>query len=398
MTQATKYAPPTYPPPKTPLLKSLSPSANYQIDLELLAHQGWTSLPIRDSVSDPLYSAFSELFSASAQFFSLPEDERLKYRITPRGDFQQSEEGYSHVPGEKSMITLRKTETTPSEFELRAKAEAAWRASGDVMRDMLIAIEESLGMAPGALVRTADAQLALPQEGAKNVATLMRMFRYERPPATAEPESRIVAESHKDLGLLSLVVGHSPGLECWNAAGECWVSCEDASRGQLNATVLVGQTLAKFTNWRYAAGRHRVFVHPGLSPQESNEAAPDALTNPAFRFSLVHALRAHLPVLVSHTDFETAVTGAYAPAAQFIDTPVLDIYRAISNAHWNVNITVEERRRQERALHERALKGAAGKDDAGAANGSDIKESSGVSLRLSKFKTLFRRKQESVAI
>ncbi|KAH8109332.1 hypothetical protein DFH11DRAFT_1812991, partial [Phellopilus nigrolimitatus] len=234
-------------------------------------------------------------------------------------------------------VRIHLAETTRSEFELRAKAESAWRASGDVMRDMLIAIEESLGMAPGALVRTAVAQLAPPQEGAKNVVTLMRMFRYERPPATAETDSRVVAESHKDLGLL-LVVGHSPGLECWDAAGECWVS----SLGQLNATVLVGQTLAKFTNWRYAAGRHRVFVHPGLSPQESNEAAPDALTNPAFRFSLVHALRAHLPVLVSHTDFETAVTGAYVPAEQFIDTPVLNIYRTISNAHCNVNITVEE--------------------------------------------------------
>ena len=175
-----KFAPPTYPPPQRPLLHAQS-LAPYDVDLELLAHQGWVSLPISDSdPSDPLYRAFSDLFSASAQFFALPEDEKLKYRLADRAAYSASEEGYSNIPGEKCMITLRKADTTPTQYELRARAEAAWNASALVMRDVLARIEESLGMQPGVLVRTMGPKLELPGDGEERVATLLRMFRYEQ--------------------------------------------------------------------------------------------------------------------------------------------------------------------------------------------------------------------------
>lgn len=59
-----------------------------------------------------------------------------------------------------------------------------------------------------------------PGDGKENVASFLRMFQYERPEAntnaekseTVQPESKVVVESHKDLGLLSLVVGRTPGL------------------------------------------------------------------------------------------------------------------------------------------------------------------------------------------
>ncbi|THH10590.1 hypothetical protein EW145_g1216, partial [Phellinidium pouzarii] len=178
-------------------------------------------------------------------------------------------------------------------------------------------------------------------------------------PAAPDAAPRIVADGHKDLGLLTIVVGHSPGLECWDDLAGCWVPCE--TREGLNATILAGQTLAKFTNWRYTAGRHRVFVHPSQGPQESTTTPP--LFDPSYRLSIVHALRAHLPLRVSHTDFETPITGRYAPARQFVDASIHEIYRAISNAHWNVNIGVEERQRQQQALLKRAGADAVRKED-----------------------------------
>ena len=347
------YAPPPYAPHQRPLLQQPSDSIPYGIDLDQLALNGWTTLDIQDTPSDPLFKPFLDLFIASSSFLSMPEDNKTRYSVKGPEDFQVTEEGYSRVEGEKCMIALRKASTTPTEFDLRAKAEVAWEASATVMRDTLSAIERSLGMEEGALVRTTEAQLSLPIVGGKNVATLMRMFQYDRP-LPPETEPKVVAEHHKDLGLLTIVVGHSPGLECWDSVRQIWVSTEP--KPGLNASILVGQTLAKFTNWRYNAGRHRVFVHPSPSPPPSDPSSIRPLENPAHRYSLVHALRAHFPLHLSHTEFETHITGPFAPHTQFTAASVYKIYKAISNAHWNVNISVEERRKQEELIAEKARK------------------------------------------
>ena len=171
----------------------------------------------------------------------------------------------------------------------------------------------------------------------------------------------MVADAHKDLGLLSLVIGHTPGLECWDPSTGSWDACEEGSSTSLTATLLVGQTLAKFTNWRYNAGRHRVFVKSreiSTRTPESSEATHDAeilLTDPDYRFSLVHAIRAHLPLTVSSSDFETRVTGSCPPAIRFTDVTIAEIYRTISEAHWNINIDQKERKKQLRQLKEAAM-------------------------------------------
>ena len=322
-------------------------SSPYPIDLELLAHQGWLSLPMDES--DPLYSAFADLFQSSAQFFTLPEEEKMRYKIEVQDTSRASEEGYSHVIGEKSLVTLRKAKTTPTEFDLLERAQKAWKASAEVMRDVTLSIEDSLGMQRGALEKTIGPQLELPAE--QTHASLMRMFRYERPVQSSEPQ--VVSEAHRDLGLLTIVVGHTPGLECWSLEQQKWISCEEQNTSRLSVTIMTGQTLALFTNQRYTSGRHRVLVHPVT---EQNAPSDEPLQNPAYRFSLVHALRAHYPVVVSSSDFATPVTGFYAPPSQFSGVPIREIYKAISSAHWNVNIDPEIRRRQqEEALEKTQL-------------------------------------------
>ncbi|TDL29635.1 hypothetical protein BD410DRAFT_780102 [Rickenella mellea] len=357
------FAPPL--PGAQPALKSTS-ACPYNIDLELLAKRGWVSLPLEVTAQDPLYAAFARLFSSSAQFFNLPEEERLKYK-SAQPSAQASEEGYNRVEGEKCMITLRHAGRTPTEFEMKTRAAEAWKAGGDVMRDVMGCVEESLGMESGVLQKTMGEKVELPAEGESIVATLLRMFRYDRPVSDdgEQPPSKVVAEPHKDLGLLSLVVGHTPGLECQDPQTTAWVSCEENQEGKMSATLLVGQTLAAFTNGRYRAGRHRVFVHPlaksspASTPDEAGETFidPDALPllkTPAYRFSLVFTLRAHYPVLVSTSNFETVITGTFPSKAQFTDIPCAKVYKAISEVHWNVNINVEERRRQEQQIRMQA--------------------------------------------
>lgn len=361
--ESQQYAPPPGPPPKKPLLQPTT-TPPYLIDLDELAMHGWVSLPIANEPSDPLYGPYAALFEASAQVLDMPEEELQKYIIPQRVGLQASEEGYQCIPGEKRMITVRTADKTPSDFELGERAREAWAASGRVMNDILIAIEESLGLQPGVLMRTAEKQETVPLPGEGRVASLMRLFRYDRTRTVpgASPAPRVVADAHKDLGLLTIVVGHTPGLECWDVNQKPnggWAACEEREGEGLRATLLTGQTLAKFTNWRYAAGRHRVFVHS--SPLEANGDSTNAdekkeapLADPAYRYSLVHALRAHLPVRVSHEDFETAVTGRHASNTQFVDVSISDIYRAISNSHWNVNIGVAEREMQRLTLMRRA--------------------------------------------
>ena len=68
------------------------------------------------------------------------------------------------------MITLRKADSTPAEFELKEWSRSAWKAGAQVMKSVLRAIEESLGMTEGVLVRMVGPQAEMPKEGEENFA------------------------------------------------------------------------------------------------------------------------------------------------------------------------------------------------------------------------------------
>jgi isopenicillin N synthase-like dioxygenase len=132
-------------------------------------------------------------------------EEKMKYHIPARE--QTSEEGFSVVEGEKSMITIRKSCNTPE--VLLSATEECWTASGKLLSEIMHHISLSLGMESNRFEDMVTPCCNLPEN--ERVATLLRMFRYTRPSEGEEP--RIVAESHRDLGLLTIVVGSSAGLE-----------------------------------------------------------------------------------------------------------------------------------------------------------------------------------------
>ncbi|KAF7350803.1 hypothetical protein MSAN_01641900 [Mycena sanguinolenta] len=214
----------------------------------------------------------------------------------------------------------------------------------------------------------------MPERGSPRAASLLRLFRYVRPESASgegKGGKRVVAEAHKDLGILTLVVGASPGLDARDAAGR-WISVEDAPpfalSQRLTATLLVGQSLTYLTGGLFAAGTHRVSVLP----------PPSSAPEDAFRYSLVFALRPAPAARISTSVFSVSPLVPEFPPERLVAPPETgkggaangtgsggesnfpkcrmegqtgaELMRAISGKHWNVNVAKEVREEQKRKL------------------------------------------------
>lgn len=307
---------------------------------QALANLGWTTITFPQSAPvdlseglpapgpHPLQSAFEALFSASQAFFAQPAEEKARWKHKLR-----SEEGWSSIPGEKEFITLRSLEYCPG--ILRAPAKRYWDLMGAHLENTLSRIATSIGLpepddSTKGLKQFVGPCAQMQAKDEEKTGTMLRLFRYEG------WEAKEVAEPHADLGLLSVVVGNVPGLEVWD--GEKWfeVEKEVEKTGMKGASLLAGRQLERLSNGRYPAGGHRV-VSYGDSTVGGGEA-------PKYRFSIVFVLRAHEPVVLNSYELETMITGKWPEAVQGITAG--ELYAQIRGAHFNINISQEERDRQ----------------------------------------------------
>ena len=144
-----------------------------------LLYHGWSQVPLNlNDPSDELYTSFQDLFAASKAFFDLPKSYKEKF-LTKLG----SEDGWSHVEGEKEFITLRTVGNTPE--ELQEAASKAWSSAGTLLDVMLGRLAEGLGMPAEALTVYSSPNVQLDGE---QRSTMMRLFRYEG------DQAKIVAE------------------------------------------------------------------------------------------------------------------------------------------------------------------------------------------------------------
>ena len=311
----------------------------------------------------PLQEAATALFSTSREFFAkdLPEKEPFHRSNLPRSPCvndpntkgQSSEEGWSRVEGEKEMFTFRRTSTCPSDEvvkDARRNVQNLWQECGNFMQGMMQPIEASLELGRGAFDNVVNEECALPADEIHE--TLLRMFRYER-----TSESRIVSGKHRDIGLLSLVIGSSPGLEVWDntitrrdpitgvvSKGD-WVAIENDSSttqtsGGLTFTFLIGETLTALTNDLYQPGIHRVSVPPSDLSSAADESQ--------YRYSLVFALRPYRKASIYTPSLTTAVTGEFKwpqkdQKGVIKTVRAVDLFNWIANMHWSVNDQVAER-------------------------------------------------------
>jgi hypothetical protein len=334
------YAPPPGSPPGYPRLVNFSFLSREQIPT--LYTQGYARVHL--PADHPLLTAATALFTNSCKFFARPLEHKEGFHPSKLGDIklQSSEEGWSRVEGEKEMLTIRRTRPL-CPHEVVDDARALWRECGSFMQVMMYAVESSLGLPPGAFDNVVAEECVLPVE--ERHETLLRMFRYER---TAE--ARLVAADHKDIGLLSLVIGSSPGLDVWDDRTNQWVAIEEdhggaGQNGGLTLTLLTGKTLTRLTNDLYKPGLHRVFVPPANSTSSADDAK--------YRYSLVFALRPYRNAIISTSSLTSDVTGEFQCPLEGVKAQIL--FNAIACVHWSVNGSVEEREAQRHRLQQRQV-------------------------------------------
>ena len=308
--------------------------------LQFLAAEGYLPLDLSDQPE--LLSAYSALFTQSSAFFALPEDDPQKTNFAVESGAAASEEGYSKIPDEKRIVTVKIGQNCPE--ILHARVREVWEVSGSFMKDTMEAIATTLHLDSKVFAGFVDPCVSLPQED--RTPSLLRMFRYDRPPG---PDPIVNAERHKDLGLLSLVIGHSPGLQVLSQASKEWVPIEEdtvlppgtkAASGGLTATLLAGETLAFLTRGAYRAGVHGVVCAP--APEGSEES---------YRYSIVFTLRpAVAPVYTK--SFESDIVGTFSEKESVNGQSSADLFGQIKRAHYNVNVAPEVREKQKKGIGE----------------------------------------------
>ncbi|RDW57190.1 hypothetical protein BP5796_12640 [Coleophoma crateriformis] len=307
-----------------------------------LAYQGWTPITY-DEPSDRLESSAAALLQAGKAFF----DQSASYKHVFKTQLG-SEEGWSCVEGEKEFLTLRTLDGTPR--ELRDPAAAFWAEAGGLLNQQLGRIAESLGLPAEKLTMFSEPCKDL---GPGKTSTMLRLFKYEGPEGG---RPLIVSEPHEDLGLLSLVVGDSPGLEVWSLQHQQWLPIE-RSYTRPAATLLIGCQLEIFSNHTYRAGGHRVCTYP--SPHyNSTLGGSDTPPVTEFelqqkfmggcRYSIVFVLRAHSSVPINSHELTTHITGPFSNPIQEITAG--ELLADIQKAHFNVNTKFQERDEQKRHL------------------------------------------------
>lgn len=312
-----QFTPPAGPPPPPALipveLPLIKPEYRYN-----LADQGWSTVTF-DEEND-IYQSLLRLFDASRAFFDEPIEEKEKY-LSKLG----SEEGWSRIPGEKEFITLRQLGFTPE--VLKGPASEAWENVGSLLNGYLERIAESLELPPEAFTPFSEPCTKL--DGVRR-ATMLRLFRYEN------HEPKVVAEPHNDLGLLSLVIGDTPGLECWNKYQRSFFPIE-RTYTRPAASVLVGRQLQRFSNNRYIPGGHQVRSYEDVGDRK-------------YRFSIVFVLRAHWPAVVDTDKMTSRITGPHEVPIK--GETAEEMFAKIRRAHYNINTNIKERDDQKQKLRD----------------------------------------------
>ena len=306
--------------------------------LHFLAAEGYLPLAIVDHPG--MVDAYKSLFDQACQFFALSEDSPQKTAYQAVSGPAASEEGYSKIPNEKSIMTVKWGGHCPE--MLHDNAKTAWDLSGEFLNNIIQAIAQTLDLRSDVFETLVQPCTVLPED--KKRPSLLRMFRYDRP---SGPDPIVNAERHKDLGLLSLVVGHSPGLHVLSPSSGSWLPIEEdiclppgtktRSKG-LTATLLVGETLAYLTRGQYRAGVHGVVCTP---PGLGNG-------NDSFRYSIVYTLRpAVAPVYTRN--FESEIVGRFLEEERAEGVSSVELFGRIKKTHYNVNVGPEIREKQKLA-------------------------------------------------
>ena len=222
-----------------------------------LGRQGWLTYPLPEDMADTV----ADLFKSSSQFFDRPDQE--KRHLYPAKS--ETEFGYYPVPGEKEYITFRcRSHTSPdSQSEEDSQLQSLenvtakmWHRCGLLLLRILCDLAHWSKLPPTVWTDILDGTLTMPDTEEQKTYTLLRLFSYL--PTTG------FAESHSDLGLLTICIGDRGGLEVLDLAQSSldkpvWINPADNAN---TITILAGQTLKALSGGAFKPGVHRVVGTP----------------------------------------------------------------------------------------------------------------------------------------
>ena len=198
-------------------------------------------------LSPHLRQLYSQLSHSAAAFFSLSPPAKTDLYSPING----TELGYVSIPAEKEYVSFRAL-TSHAESELERTAAAVWQETYILLYRVLSDLAWAMNTSHEVWDKVLDGVSPMPARLEDATPTFLRVFRYE--PSTG------TAESHTDLGLLTLCVGDAQGLQVRVNSNnvkpeEQWMEYEEP-------TLLVGKTLSTLSGGHLRAGVHRVVGNP----------------------------------------------------------------------------------------------------------------------------------------
>ena len=300
------------PPPSSP------PPLLSEAQILSLAQTGSLPLPLPPH----LRQLYTQLNSLATKFFSLP----LNTKQDSYAPINGTELGYVSIPAEKEYISFRALTAHAAESELERTIAAVWRETYTFLYRILCDLAWAMDISHEVWDRVLDGISPMPKRLEEATPTFLRVFRYE--PNTG------IAESHADLGLLTLCVGDGQGLQVRVGganAKEQWAEYQEP-------TLLVGKTLAKLSGGRIKPGVHRV------------------VGNTAGRNSIVYALRPS----TKHEIELGMFPGVRAPVHMG------ELWKSVWQGAFNVNAPLDVREKQkerQRLMKQQERTGTGGEDD-----------------------------------
>jgi hypothetical protein len=327
-----------------------------------------------------IWPAIDDLFRDAKTFFAADE----VYKSTYGKD--DSEEGWTKISGEKEFITIRGMTSNYTPNDVRNAAVKAWEHVFELLYEVLDDLTIAMKLPYGALQRYCESSRTL---GQINGASMIRIFRYEY-----NTQYQILAEPHRDLGMLSLVIGDKPGLEVWNKkpVNNNYIPIETGYTTGM-CTLMAGRQLEHFSNKIYEAAPHRVVSYGPNQPMIGGTHTPPSKTKkildkfrrkpkeqpPAYRYSIVFVLRADSDVRLNYSLLSGSVCGDVTwRAGEGAPETAGELFERIRKAHFNVNTHVDKREKQKQKLteiqkHEESMKEGVKKYQAAHADESNRK-------------------------
>lgn len=228
------------------------------------AYEGIGFVAVKNHLIDQ--ATVAKLYSEVQAFFSLPEEQKLKYEIRElAGQRGYTSFGREHAKGSNSgdlkefwHFGQEVTDGDPIKAEYPANIFTeelpgfnevgikAYRDLEETGKYMLRAIAIHLGLD----------ELYF-DDKIKNGNSILRPIHY--PPITSEPKSAVRAGQHEDINLITLLIGASAdGLEVLNKKNE-WVAVTALPD---HIVVNVGDMLQRLTNGKLKSTTHRVVNPP----------------------------------------------------------------------------------------------------------------------------------------